>query len=455
MSPQRWYHSPLALALAAISGVLLAFSLPPNNISILGWIAMLPLLGASLLVKRTLIAAAFGMTASVVCAWVLVGYIATPQELGNMVGAFGSMGLLLAWTAGFACFAAKRCKPNLWPLFVGCTAVTGELLGRYIFPVSLALTQHQTPGALRLASVTGIWGVSFIIWFIPALLLVFALHPKELRKQVLLVPVILLPILLIPFPTGPAGGQRITVAAVQAPSPFDAEEVTLNLPQDVKIAVWPEHTMGMNDPSPNHSALENSVYIVSSHVEKAGPKEKYNTARLASPSGKTIASIRKTHLFGREIAGFKSGYGNHAILCGNAKVGIPICFDTEFTDLCRGLVRSGAQILLVPNNDPEMHNLLFNYLHSAVIPFRAAENGVPIVWAESNGLSTIINASGRRLVQAPGRKITSISSIVTLGPRGTVYLALGDYFAYTSAIIAIAGIMVMLLKRRAKDQELS
>lgn len=454
MSSQRWYHAPCGFALSVVSGVLLAFALPPRDINILGWVAMMPLLAGSLLVKRTLIAAAFGIITSVVCAWVLIGYLATPQEFGNLVGAFGSLALVFAWTAGLACFACKRCKPTLWPLFVACAAVTGELLSRYVFPVNIAITQHQTPGALRLASITGVWGVSFLLWFVPALVLMYFVNRKSIGNRVFIAPVVILVMLMVPVPHINSGETSIKVAAVQAPGPWDAADVMRNLPADVKVVVWPEHLMGVNDTLPNRSAREHGVYIVSSHVEKAGPKEKYNTAKLIAPSGRTIDSVRKRHLFGKEIAGFKSGYDNHAIQCGDIKVGVPICFDTEYTDICRSLVREGAQILLVPNNDPEMHNMLFNYLHVAIIPFRAAENGVPVVWAESYGLSSVVNSSGYNMVQAGEKKITAVSTDVPLRQGRTLYLLLGDYFAYASTIVTVAGIIVMLKARRGKDQEL-
>ncbi len=129
--------------------------------------------------------------------------------------------------------------------------------------------------------------------------------------------------------------------------------------------------------------------------------------------------------------------------------GVPICFDTAFTDVTRNLVRRGADIILVPNHDPMMPRYAFHHLHTAVIPFRAAENGVPIVWAECNGLSAIYDRHGRRVARAPEGEAASVSASVALRSGQTLYTTAGDYFAYMCAggVLAVGAVLARRVRR--------
>ena len=91
-----------------------------------------------------------------------------------------------------------------------------------------------------------------------------------------------------------------------------------------------------------------------------------------------------------------------------------------------------------------MPNSLFHYLHAAVIPFRAAENAVPIVWSECTSLSAIYDGYGRRIARAPEHMIGHVHGIVALRERRTFFTLAGDYFAYLCAgvLVLAAGTMV-------------
>lgn len=107
-----------------------------------------------------------------------------------------------------------------------------------------------------------------------------------------------------------------------------------------------------------HSACNSYLYVVYIIADFLVPSAKlkpHNTAYLMSPEGKVEGVWQKRHLY----------------------VGVPICFDTLFTGVVRSMVREGADVMSVPNYDPEMHGALFTYLHSAFIPFRAANSPAP------------------------------------------------------------------------------
>jgi apolipoprotein N-acyltransferase len=92
-----------------------------------------------------------------------------------------------------------------------------------------------------------------------------------------------------------------------------------------------------------------------------------------------------------------------------------------------------------------------------MVAFRAAENGIPIVWADAHGLSTIFDARGQAVAQAPVDRETSVFATVRLRSEKTLFTRAGDYFAYSSAGIAFALAVVILAKgaatRRARQDQ--
>ena len=66
-----------------------------------------------------------------------------------------------------------------------------------------------------------------------------------------------------------------------------------------------------------------------------------------------------------------------------------------------------------------------------MLPFRAVENAVPFVRADSNGLSQIVDAQGRIVAQSPLYAPDVLVATVPLGPgKGTFFTRWGDWLAY-------------------------
>ncbi|MCE5199465.1 MAG: nitrilase-related carbon-nitrogen hydrolase [Armatimonadota bacterium] len=445
MKTGRWYYPLIALPLAAISGVLLALALPPNDISAIGWIAFIPLLIVSR-ITRPLIATGCAFIAALTCGRMLTGPVTTDAQLGNSIAAFGGLGLVLAFAVGVSAFGSRRMPAAVWAVFVACAGVSAEFLARSIFPVSLAISQYQTAGALRVASFTGIWGVTFLLWLFPASLV--ALCTSRRAWPVFTVSLLLtLLVVFLPFPK-PSGTKTIQVAAIQAQDQWSASDITDKIASHTQIVVWPEYLLDHKSPVPVNAARHNRVYIVADIIEPTGGRKLYNAAILISPKGKRLAAFRKQHLFGKEQFEFTKGRSSRAVKCDKFTAGAPVCFDSEFTDVIRAQVRSGANIILIPNHDPETPNCTFNYLHLAAIPFRAAENGVPIAWAESNGLSSVIDSTGRILSRAPIHSATAARAHVHLRHRSTFFTLAGDYFAWICVATTFVLLTLSVLRKR-------
>jgi apolipoprotein N-acyltransferase len=442
----------LAVLLAAASGALFAFAVPPRQIGILGWIAFLPLLLAARM-TRPLIAAGCGLLCSLTAALILSGHIEEASQFGNLVAVFGSLGLVLAFAAGFAS-VGKKLSPAVEPLFIACAGVTAELLSVGIFPINVAISQYQDPAMLRLASVTGIWGVSFMIWLVAASIVAMFRGPKAAWPAFALAVVALAASATVKLPVE-HGGRVARVAAIQAADPYSAARKTRDVRGVADIVVWPEHRIdsGAGQRIPMAAANSNGLCIVADLRELQKGGKPYNTACLIGTDGNVIARQRKRFPFGDENRIFARGRESRPVKCAAATVGMAICYDTQFTAVIRDLARSGADVICVPIHDPEMPNSLLNYLHVAVITFRAAENGVPIVSAECYGLSSIIDGSGRIIARAPVGTTGATYAPVRLRTARTLATQWGDWFAWGCATMVVLIPVAASLKRRHSKSE--
>lgn len=76
------------------------------------------------------------------------------------------------------------------------------------------------------------------------------------------------------------------------------------------------------------------------------------------------------------------------------KIGICICYDLSYTRVTDGLVRKGAQLMIVPTMDVEEWGKHEHGLHARVAPVRAAEYEVPIFRVASSGISQAVSDDG-------------------------------------------------------------
>lgn len=444
MKSKRDYYPIIAIPLAGTSGVLLAFALPPRDINWLGWVAFIPLLLAAR-TCRPIIAAGCGMICSLMAAIILAGRLDEPYQYANLVAVFVSLGLMFAFTAGFAS-VGKKLHPAVEPFYVACAGVTAELVCLHVFPVNAAISQYRNPAMLRLASVTGIWGVSFLIWFVPTALIAMAQKPRLAWPAFLVTIIALIAASTIVFP--PQHDSKILrVAAIQADNPQEAYSQTATVRGRADVVVWPEQHLVQENTFPSRAAQSNRVYVVADYHEKPRKGKPFNTAYMFSPNEKKIKRQRKRYPFGIENLTYGRGTESLPVKCKGFTAGLAICYDTQFTSVIRDLAHSGAEVVFVPIHDPALPNSLLNYLHGTIIPFRAAENGIPIVCAELNGLSSIIDGSGRYIARAPANSVCSICASIRLRTVRTFATRYGDWFAWLCVVGMVAGLGARLRKR--------
>jgi predicted amidohydrolase len=155
------------------------------------------------------------------------------------------------------------------------------------------------------------------------------------------------------------------------------------------------------------------VHLAVGIIEAAG-SDVYDALALFSPADGLLASYRKVHLFAGEKAVF--GVGDEPCLVDTAfgRVGLTICYDLLFPEYVRGLVLSGARLIVNGTDwitDPwQTAQGWTGESVRALCQVRGLENGVHVAMAD-------------RVGEEAG--FTSLGHSTIAGPTGAVLATLG------------------------------
>ena len=166
-------------------------------------------------------------------------------------------------------------------------------------------------------------------------------------------------------------------------------------------------------------AAQSHVALVAGFAERAGVCV-YNAAVLVTPSGERIV-YRKRHLYGDyEKRLFAPGGAPSPIveICG-IRLGILICYDVEFPEAVRRLAADGADLVVVPTALPESGHAAF--IAERIVPVRAFENQVAVVYANHAGADGRFTYAGRSGIAMPN------GSDAARAPPAGAALIVADY----------------------------
>lgn len=178
-------------------------------------------------------------------------------------------------------------------------------------------------------------------------------------------------------------------------------------------------------------AQEEKVYLLLGLVAipEGFPKVKAdNQAVWITPDG----DVKWRYLKGRPVPGEPVVAGDGVIphdQTGFGAIASVICFDMDHPVYIRQAGRSGTDVMLVPSWDWSDIVLFHTYMAS----FRGIENGFSIVRATGDGLSAAFDYQGRTLATADAftTKQAMVSHVPTHGVK-TIYAMVGDLFAWLS-----------------------
>ena len=196
-------------------------------------------------------------------------------------------------------------------------------------------------------------------------------------------------------------------------------------------------------------AKTNGIYLGMAlagwHLETTPPLE--NKIVLVQPDGTSAWEFFKAHpVPGGEAAISIRGDGKVRMLdTPYGRLSSVICFDADFPSLLAQAGRLRTDILLDPSNDWKA----IDPWHTKMASFRAIEQGFNLVRHTSQGLSAAFDYQGRQ-VAAMDHYVASdrvlVAQVPTRGTR-TVYGLLGDWFAW-ACLVGLAGVVTLAVKYR-------
>jgi apolipoprotein N-acyltransferase len=319
----------------------------------------------------------------------------------------------------------------------------------------LGASQFQMTPLIQIASVTGIYGVSFlVVWVSLSLLsagLMIVLRPtvRSIWVSEIILPVI---VVALAFNYGfrqlrnePPAPRTLRVTLIQPSIPqtliwdtsrdrerfrdlIQLSEQALSNRTD--LLIWPEAAV------PSFARWDTNIYpaitnLVRQHRvwlvlgsddiarapqgREAERYEYYNASFLVNPEGEFVARYRKRNLviFGEYVplvrwlpfvkwftpieGGFTPGIRAIPFYLRNpdVKTSVLICFEDIFPHLAREYADDDTDFLVNLTNNGWFGESAAQWQHAASALFRAVENGLPLVRCANNGLTCWVDSRGR------------------------------------------------------------
>ena len=490
---------PVALLIAAVAGALLSISLPPVGFWPVVFVAPIPflwLVRGSRPGRAALCGFAFGFAYfGALLYWILL---------------FGELGwaALVIMSAGFmAAFGALA--PAVWRPehpFLGTLGLAGlwtvvEWI-RGVIPLGgfgwgqVGVTQVDAP-ALPLASIGGVWALSFLVMVVAGLLLLAWERWGSGRRAAafaLAVGAVVLAVVPAAVPIPVPDGRTLDVATIQVDvasvqdlvgADEDVAVARLNIDRHLALeddppdlVVWGE---GALDPGVTSDPL--MMTAVSQAIATVGaptivgavtddPDGTERTVTLAfDGTGRIVDRYVKVKLvpfgeyvpFRRELGWISATEqvpvdrtpGDDVTLIsipGLPAIGTPICYENSFPSIDREMTAQGAGFLVVVINNASYDRTAASEQHLQMSRLRAVENGRWVVHAAVSGISAFIDERGDVVDSRGLFEPATMRAMVRASDRRTFFTRLGDWVPLGSMVLVL-GLIALPRSRRRPGRE--
>ena len=481
--------------LAAAAG-LMPFANGRNTIALAAWLAPIFLLRYTRSARRWY---------SLVIAWLLLflawlfqfrGMVQLPtvEIIGVALGAsffFGFLPYLIdqGMNRRSAGFAATLVFP--------CAVASVDFLGSSFSPYGSwcvsGYSQYGNLPIMQLASITGLYGISFLVSWLGSVINWAWEHEfdgRYVRRGATIFIGMLAGVYLVGsarlfWCEPPAGYQRVAgiaagpcqifpsrsakecfwagqplsgadLTSVKAAMAARAEELFAKSEQEVKagaqLVFWSETVawvLRSDEPAliakGSEFASRNHVYLgmAIASLDPTQAKLSQNKIVLIGPDGRELFEYWKARPVpgGEKLMTETNGNPMRYADTTLGRVGAFICFDLDFPSLVRKAGRDHADIVIAPANDWAA----IDPLHTQMAAFRAVENGCNLVRVTSHGRSLAVDYLGRPLGETDF--FTGTKGIVAYVPTHgvhTLYARVGDLFAW----LCLGSLIVLALISR-------
>jgi apolipoprotein N-acyltransferase len=496
------------ILLAVASGGLTALSFPKIYLIFLGWISLIPLL--YIISKKTPkqsfllgLAAGFSYYAILIywIPFVPAHYGGLPMVVSLLIYIILVLVMALFW-AFFCLIWIKiyQSFPKLAFLLTPFLWISFEYILAYFltgFPWGLlGSSQYLNLYFIQLASITGVYGLSFVLVLFQSLFL-YSMKYREKAPFFIGLTLVLLIHLggFISMKKSPGTEKSFTAAVIQGNVSSDlywqsepTREIWNYFNQHLELSrqayekgsrliVWPEFSVPIcfSCSEDIQLAFKGKLYqfvqgtrstLLLGTIEKAGTRgniQYYNTAICLSPD-LSMSLYYKMHLvpFGEytpykkiffflekmtaAIGDISPGtqYSLHQFE--NKKFGSPICYEIIFPDLVRKFVKKGASFLVTITNDGWYEKSAAPYQHFSIAVLRAVENRRYLLRAATTGISGIIDPFGRIVSKSELMTQTYLTGNITPSQKLTFYTKFGDVLPRASLTLAVIFLILALVK---------
>jgi apolipoprotein N-acyltransferase len=523
LRPHRLRETPAIyrLILALLSGAILSLSYHGAFLSLYAWFSIALLL-SSILGASARVAFFCGFLHGLVFVFTAVPWIAETLSVHGGMSAATGWGVLLligsVWAASVGIFAwivqrLSLCSYTLAlagaPFVFICTELFRAYLPEISFPWALlGYAPAENPALVQLATITGVYGLSFLAAAFNALLLWADCGKPEECKQRLSIFGAAFLLLVLVMAIGPRFVPKV-------PGHHIARVVQANFPENEQYSGdwYADHRADMAEleklslhPSPGrqqpdlliwseapapfsfadqrfvpyitrlatefHDPVIVGVIEWKPNTEHTGPGPHppmvpYNSAAMLDASGQRVFLYDKMHLvpFGEyepfplihqvvtsvseEVGGFHKGKERSVgTFPDGYKFSVFICYEAIYPVEVRAFTDRGAQLLINISNDGWFGTSSAAEQHLKMARVRAVENRRWLVRDTNSGISASIDPYGN-VTRVLRRDVRGSADVpYDFRTDRTLYVRFGDWFAWMCALVSV--ILVIITFRKDK-----
>ncbi len=338
---------------------------------------------------------------------------------------------------------------------------------------SVAYSQMDCLPILQLASVTGLLGISFLLFLFPASLAALLSGGSRAQKRIVFVAVSAIMAVVViggvwrvhSFPSNapalkvgliasdvPRNLYARTPAAITETFNQYSSAVRSLTAQGAQIVVLPEKIARVDD---RETAAIDSLFgdtargraTIVVGIEHWTTRAKLNESRIYASDGRLEAVFEKHHMLPAMEGYLLPGKSLTVLREPAGKCGITICKDMDFPALSRRYGNQGVGLQLVSAWD----FVLDGWLHSRMAVMRGVESGFSIARSAKQGLLTVSDNRGRVLAQrsSTSADFASLLAIAPIQHAATLYARWGDWFSWLNLVALVLLLASFRWKRGA------
>lgn len=355
---------------------------------------------------------------------------------------------------------------------------------------ALPYSQYSFLSLAQLASITGIWGITFMVtWFGSVIYWIFEnyRYKEKVLQGLIIYSAVFITIivygsirLIMPLQQGTVSTAGIhvydresegselwnlldrkdTIAFKQKSDKIFQRLINTTVRQaqtGVKIILWSELSPNILKSKEDsvlsvirNVARQQKIYLIATpFVNSIGKGKSENKAIIFNPEGEAVLTHYK--FGGNFLEGTKEGDKNiKTIATPHGNLSAVVCWDADFPATIKQSGILHTDILFIPSSDWKE----IDPLHTTVAIFRAVENGCSVVRQTQAGLSVMADPRGKIITSMDHYTSSSwiMNGQVPVKGWFTLYPIIGDFFAWLS-VAALAYLITKSMKN-AKQSNL-